>query len=174
MLPLIFCLVIIFESVNSALIDWSTLQLTQEWFDELASRFKRVGDANDNYQWKDALETFDENVFDCNAFGCTSTLNDLLKVLEQPTFINFVSSLDAYFDVLSWANDQVMVRNTYIFRNSIDDEVLVSTSYISIRLTNDKQKISVWLYTVDEATKKRTALYFGKMSELTKLNKTDL
>eukprot|EP01084_Bolivina_argentea_P178663 308790_1 len=172
MLPLLFCFVIIFESVNSALIDWSTLQLTQEWFDELASGFTRAGDGNDNYEWKDAIQTFDENVFDCNAFGCTSTLNDLQKILEQPTFTKFISSINAHFDVLSWANDQVMVRNTYIFRNSIDDEVLVSTSFVTVRLTKDKQKISVWIYTMDEATKKRTASYFGKMSKLT--DKSDL
>mmetsp|Transcript_67831 Transcript_67831/g.60967 ORF Transcript_67831/g.60967 Transcript_67831/m.60967 type:complete len:175 (+) Transcript_67831:121-645(+) len=140
-------------------IDWSSRESTQKYLNKLASKLTKAALSKDIkvYNWRDALQDMDDALIVINEYGVSWNKQDFLKWLIPMNFKEY----GAYFDLITWSKDQVLAKATYTF-TSHKDKKLVWRSNLMIRL-NENNKISFWIYILEESMKKEILNYFNNL-----------
>ena len=132
-------------------LDWSTRESCQEFLNQVAIKFKKASEYGvSDYNWTNALDecSYDPKMIDFNPWSMFYSRQDLCSALNG---MKNIQEANISFDLKTWSKNQILIRNHYVFRNK-EDQTLVWRGNIMARL-NDKNKISHWIYIMEESMK---------------------
>ena len=95
---------VLFHVVLGA-VDWSTRDLTQEWFNNFGIKFRATLENGGSFE--SILADHADDVVDCNTNKCYDNKQDLIFDLDSA--FKLLSSFDPYFDVQVSSKQQVLV-----------------------------------------------------------------
>ena len=147
-------------SGDDSIINWSTEDLTQQWFDEAAGAFQAVVEADVPYS--EQLAMFDDDISSCSWFGCTHGLQKLIQKYEKYMSTELIKSFEPHFDLRVWSEKQCLLEVAYIF-TGINEEKLVFTGTLMVRIDDDNTKFSHWIYTLKQSMLKQSEDFFNSL-----------
>eukprot|EP01084_Bolivina_argentea_P292609 503063_1 len=126
-------------------IDWSTRELTQQWFNGFSNVFGAIVESGESF--KDLMVDYADNVIDCNPSRCYDNKYELINDLDNA--FKLISEFSSYFDVVVWSRTQVISNIVYTHKG-INGKSLVFRATLLSKL-NDEGKIAYWIYTADQS-----------------------
>eukprot|EP00483_Globobulimina_turgida_P000542 UN00542 len=150
------------DDIKLPVIDWSTRQKTQEWFNSVAAGFNPA--VQKNLKYKEMCARYADDIIDINWWGAFYGKPELIKDLENNLSTSILKSWNAYFDLDVWSKDQSIVQMAYHYVGINGEENRFSGKLL-VRPTKDKKQISLWIYTADQAVIDETCAFFQRLNK---------